>query len=189
MIVGEPLFVKGSLSSYLQRESEGLRPFVERIMRDNEGLEEEALVDLIVTNGSVAPLSIDFASPAKEVKPIKLTLEDYGRRVQIEGVRATKTYPYTGEQILFQLRPNRFTSVIPYGIVSRGTVTIGVEARNDADAIKSQIEQQEKMITEYAEWQKGDIENHNAGLRAKAVAEVRARRKHLEGLDRLKDLI
>ncbi|MGE0022064.1 MAG: hypothetical protein AB7S70_00345 [Hyphomicrobium sp.] len=189
MIIGDALFIRGHLSAYLQKEKDELRNYVDRAIRDNPSLDEAALVKLITERGAVATLAVDFSAPTKDVRPIKTSVNDYGRHIEIDGVRATKTFSFTGEPILFQLQPNSFTSVIPHGRVSGQSIMIGWEGRNDAEAIKRALGDQEKMLAEYIERQRADIEAHNAGLEQRVAREVKTRLEHIGSVNRLKDII
>jgi hypothetical protein len=190
MYIGNPLFVNGHLSDYLQGQERALAPYVDKILAGQGAVADDAaLIAGIVEKAAIAPLAVAFEKVEKDVQPAKVRVRDYGRDIEIDGVRATYTFPFTGEPELFRLQPNTFTSVIPYGTVDRGTITLGIEGRNDPESIKREIKNQEELLRSYVDWQRKQIEDHNNALRPRVEQLVAARRKHLEGVARLKDMI
>lgn len=189
MIVGNPLFVRGSLSSYLSHQDDALRPFVEKFLSSHSDRQDDALVQAILGEARIEPLTVSFDQVTKDAKSAKISMRDYGRDIEFDGVCVTRSYPFTGEPDLFELRPNTFTSVIPYGVVERHTVTIGLEDRNDPPTLKAELDRQEQLLKEYVDWQRPTIDAHNAALKQKIERLVADRRKHLEDVENLKDLI
>jgi prepilin-type processing-associated H-X9-DG protein len=190
MLLGNALFVDGHLSDYLHAQNAALAPYVENIMasQGNDASESE-LVSTVLEQAAVVPLSVAFDKVTKDVQPAKIRMNDYGRDIEIDGVSATRTYPFTGESEFFRLRPNTFTSVIPYGVISRGSITIGVQGANEPDRLKTEMQRQEGLLRQYVDWQCGQVEEHNRALRPQVERLVGARRKHLEGVAKLKDLL
>lgn len=190
MHIGEPLFIGGELSSYFAQNIAGLKPFIDEFIAQSPGeKDEEKLIAEIAVQAAIEPLSIDFDSVTKDVQSARVSVRDFGRDIEIDGVRATRTFPFSGDGGLFQLRPNRWSSVLPYGIVSRHRITIGLEDRNDPATLKSYLDGQQNMLHEYVSWQHENIEEHNRSLPLKIEALVEARLKHLRGVEHLKDLI
>jgi hypothetical protein len=190
MHIGDPLFARGSLSSYFEQNVAALRPFVEKYLSANSpGDDEEKFIAAIAAQACIQPLTIDFANPSKDVESVRVRVRDWGREFEIDGVRATRTFSFSGDSGLFQLRPNRWTSVIPYGVVSHGRLTIGIEDRNDPASLKSYLDDQQNMLRDYTMWQEENIREHNSALEPKIRGLVGARIKHLRDVQDLRDLI
>ncbi|MDH8500691.1 hypothetical protein QIG88_28090, partial [Klebsiella pneumoniae] len=75
----------------------------------------------------------------KNVVSAKVTVKDFNREIIIDGARATRTYPFTGNSDLFSLKPSTYYSVLPYGDVTQNRVTIGLEGRPDAEMLKREL--------------------------------------------------
>lgn len=191
MYVGEALFREMDLDDYLRNQIAAIDPFVaERLARSGIVADEEKFVSGLVHEGKVEPLAINFDAPVKNVEEAKVEVQGHGRRmVEIDGVRATRAYPFTGMADLFRMRPNPFSSMLPYGYVNGDHIVIGIEGRRDADAIKRELDQIEKTMRDYVGAQRQQIERHNAGL-DKAIRESLARRrKRLSEIEDMKDKI
>ncbi|PPC99397.1 MAG: hypothetical protein CTY31_10640 [Hyphomicrobium sp.] len=190
MVIGEALFVKGSLSSYFDQQVAALRPFVEKFLGSHAGESDETkIVQAILAEARVEPLKVDFSAASKDVQSAKVRIRDFGRDIEIDGVRATRTYPFTGDAGLFRLQPNTWTSVVPYGLVTGNRITIGIEDRNDPPSLKGHLDSQEELLRKYIDWQSANIEEHNRSLKPKIESLVAARLKHLDGVAKLKDMI
>ena len=195
MYVGEALFCRGHLSAYLDQERNALRDAVNKhVDLSDPDVDAGTLCKEIVAEVRIAPLRLHFDQVQKHIVPARVTIYDFGREIEIDGVRATRVYPFEGEQGLFQARPGIWTSVVPYGIISHSSVTIGVEGRNDRDMLKRELDQQEKLLQDYVGWICADIQAHNDTVAPRVAQFITARRnlyslcgsareRHLGGCD------
>ncbi|WP_378946648.1 hypothetical protein [Mesorhizobium sp. ANAO-SY3R2] len=148
------------------------------------------IVQLLLPGACVEPLEIDFDRAEKNVREVRVTVNDaFHGQVQIDGVRATRSFPFRGDRMLFTLRPNQWSSAIPYAEVGQASITIGIEGRNNAETIKQELDRQQKILGEYTEWSTTLINQHNARLEGLLAAAVARRREHLASLEDLKSRI
>lgn len=160
--IGTPLFADASLSQFLRQQIEALRPHVEKRMGpDSLASGDEELVVHILVEARVDPLVIDFDRPAKSVSPKRISVRDYDRVIEIDGVRATRTYAYVGDPQLFRYSPSTWSGSVPRGNVVGNSIVVGVEGRNDAEELRATIQKQEELLKEHADWQHSDIDAHN----------------------------
>jgi len=189
MYLGKALFRDRPLSSFLSQREGSLGGAVEQHMNRNPGLSDEEIVTYVAEQMKVTPLQIDFANFTKDVQEAKVRVEDYRRDTLIDGVRASRSYPFTGDTTLFQLMPSTHSSVLPYGVVSGKTVTMGIEGRKDLDMLKRELENLEKTLRSYVDFQRGEIEQFNARLTATVDNLVKQRRKHQAEIAGLRDAL
>ncbi|MGE3993718.1 hypothetical protein [Pseudorhodoplanes sp.] len=187
MYLGEPLFREGALSPFLAHRQQSLREVVEPYMASHPAATDDEIVSYISDKMSVRPLDIDFENYAKDVQERKIRVRDFGRNIEIDGVLASRSYPFTGDAVLFKLTPSTWTTVLPYGRVTHSTVIVGIEGRKDLDALKRELHSLEKMLRDYTGWQKPEIEQFNAGLPGLVQQLVANRRKHQDDIANLRD--
>jgi hypothetical protein len=190
VIIGDILFFRGDLDGYLRGEVE----FIEEHVRHHVGRGDLDSSDAEIVAGLspraiVAPLIVDFDNPQKKVSEVRVTVRDFGEDIKINGVRAERSFAFTGDAGLFELRTNPFATVFPHGVVSGGRVTIGMEGRNDPEMLKAEIDRTERSLREYVGWSRAQVDAHNQTLKGLLTEAVARRRKTLAGLDDLKNRI
>lgn len=191
MIIGNALFLDRDLDSYLRAQVGAV---------DNHVRQHVSKADLVNTDAEIAqrllpaarvePLQVDFDNPQKDVSETRVQVRDhFSGTVVIDGVRATRSFAFTGDPGLFRLRTNPYSSVLPHGEIRNGRVVIGMEYRNDPETLKREIDSQERILREYVGYSKTQVDTHNHQLEALLTAAVARRRQTLAGVDALKDLI
>lgn len=189
MITGKPLFWEGSLSSYLRAQVDAIEGHVRKHMTtDHLGMDDDTIVATMMNQAKVGSLNVDFDNPERSVKEQRVRVRDHFRgEVVIDGVRVTKSFSFSGHHDLFGLRPSAYDASPPRGDVGYGRVTLGYEGRNDPDAIKSSIADQETQLKNYLQWSKADVDAHDERLPALLKSAVQQRRKALSEISRLND--
>ena len=186
--VGNALFCRRHLSDWFQHNTASLRDATNKhVDSESPDISDEALVQRILEEASFAPLSINFDGVQKKVSPARVSMRDFDREIEIDGVRAIRTYPFQGEKDLFETQPSTWTTVQPYGAVSAGTLTIGIEGPNDPEHLKRELDGMEKSLRDHVGWINKDIEQYNATLAPKIVNHVNTRRAYLASIAQLKD--
>ena len=138
----------------------------------------------------VEPLVVDFENPQKDVREARVQVRDFfDGMVMIDGVRAARSFAFSGDPDLFRLRTNPWSTALPYGEVRGSRVTIGMEGRNDPDMLKQEIERQERILREYVGYSKAQVDKHNADLERLLIEAVARRRQTLIALDALREQI
>ncbi|CCV13101.1 hypothetical protein MESS4_520013 [Mesorhizobium sp. STM 4661] len=90
MWIGSELFQNGDLSTTLHHQLRGLRQRVEAQFRPGLGISDEQLASEIAAQARFQPLMVDFDSLKKDVASERLTIRDYGREIEVDGVRVLR---------------------------------------------------------------------------------------------------
>ena len=189
MYVGEALFRNSSLSDYLRGQVSAIDNHVRNSLNKSDLSKTDAeIVDQMLAQARVAPLAVDFDHPEKDVREARIQVGDvFGGRGMVDGVIATRRYRFTGQAELFGMRPSSWSTMLPYGRVEFDHVVIGWSGRgDDAEAIKTELDSQEKTLREYVGNSVRQIEEHNQQLQGLLAQAVANRRQQLQGLDDLK---
>ena len=191
MIIGDVLFLKPDLDSYLRAQVGAVDEHVRsHVGKADLGKSDADLAAQLLPAALVDPLVVDFDHPQKDVSEVRVRVRDpFMGDVEIDGVRAVRSFGFTGDPGLFQLRTNPFSTVFPYGVVGGGRVTIGIEGRNEPEALKQEIDRQEKLLRDYVGRSLAQVDKHNRSLGALLGEAVSRRRKTLAGLDDLRNKI
>ncbi|MGO7975793.1 hypothetical protein ACC705_32935 [Rhizobium ruizarguesonis] len=181
MITGNVLFGKGDLGAYLRGEVAAIDDHVRRHMNATQlELDDDVLAAAMMEDAKVGSLSIDFENPEKSTEEIKVVVKDNFRgSVEIEGVRVTKSFAFSGDAGLFNMAPSKTDSSRPRGVVDHGRVKVVYEGRRDPDAIKSSIADQEAQLRRYIEWSREEVDAHDQSLPRLLKAAIVRRRKVL----------
>jgi hypothetical protein len=183
---GSALFQNGDLSTTLHHQLRGLRQRVEARFRPDLDISDEQLASEIAAQARFQPLVVDFDSLEKDVTSERLVIRDYGREIEVDGVRVTFRFAFSGDPALFYLQPNSYWSMVPYGVIERGTIAIGVTGANDPARIKQELESQVDLLKKYLGAQNEQIEQYNQQLAVQVIPLIAAFRQSAEKLDALR---
>lgn len=187
---GNPLFYANNLDQYLRSQLAGLEAHLSKNVQSRHLAEsDDEIVTRLLPEARVGALKVDFENPIRDVQEAQVQVSDQfrGGSITIAGVRATKSFPYTGDQALFDMKPNRFTMRLPYGIVSRTHVILTYEGRSDQDAIKREFADTEGVLKFYVEASSQQVEAHDAVLPDMLLTAVQRRRAQLGEVAKIKD--
>ena len=188
LVIGKPLFREGDLSNYLRAQEGAIESHVRTTVTKSDLSKSDAeIIAGMMPGARVNPIAISFDAVQKSVAEARIAVNDhFSGRVQIDGVRATRTFPFSGDAKLFDLRPNQWTTVLPYAEVRSGQVVIGFEGRaDDPESLRQELDRQEKYLSDYVEWSTKQVGEHNVRLEAMLGEAVARRRQHLSSLDDL----
>lgn len=191
MIIGDALFRNNDLDGYLRAQVGAIEEHVRgTVSKADLGMTDAEIAQQHLPGARVEPLQVDFENPQKDVSEARVRVRHvFDGEVTIDGVRATRSFAFTGDQGLFLLRTNPYSSVLPYGLVRGGRIVIGMEGRNDAETLKREIDRQEKILREYVGYSRAQVDAHNAKLEALLIEAIARRRQTLGSIDALKDRI
>jgi hypothetical protein len=191
LIIGNPLFRKNDLDSYLRAQLGAIDEHVRKSVGKNDLARSDAeIAQSLMAEAQVTPLIVDFENPMKAAREARVQVNDmFNGRVTIDGVCATRSFSFTGDRGLFDLRTNPYSSVLPYGDINGGRVTIGMEGRNEPETLKQEIDRQENILREYVGYAKAQVDAHNAKLEGMLVDAIARRRAHLASIDDLANKI
>jgi hypothetical protein len=183
------LFSNGDLGSALRNQEIACKQKVESIPQDQFlSTPIDDVIDHIVSQVSIDPLCIYEDSMEMTQEEIRVRKNDYGRNIEVPGVKITISLPYSGDKELWELRPNSRHATFPYGNVRHpnqegiGTVEITIEqsVSSDKETIKRDLDKILNDIMFYIDNQKGQIEQFNNNIRAKIQQYVNFRREILK---------
>lgn len=191
MLVGGPLFLNADLDSYLRAQvaaiDEHVRTHVSTLHLEKTDIE---IAEGLLPGACVAPLIVDFDHPQKDVREARTQINDaFHGRISIDGVRATRTFAFTGDSHLFHARTNPWSTTVPHGEIRGGSITIGVEGRNDPDTLRGELDRQEHLLRDCIENSRKQIERHNNDLKSLLTDAIARRRKTLEDIESLRNKI
>lgn len=199
------LFYQGDLGATLRSYFEKIQDRVDAIPEGDLFQEDEsALVELVQSDFVVVPLTLDEANLSITREETKVDVSgDRSRYFSmgngphfISGIRVRISVPFHGDPILWKLKPNQWTSVLPYGdIMPRtgerdGTLVVMIEYAADMgpEEAKRRFDDNMKHVRFYIENQLKQVESENArlpGLIRSALASRKAKlQKHRDGLER-----
>ena len=160
----------------------GVRAEIDKLKEsDFAAHDDAALVAKIVEKCRAEPIVLKRGESVGDAKPIKISVNDhFGGQVSVDGLRVTKTIPFDGDAVLFELQPDQYDLNPPRGIVRGQNVVLGMEVRQSQseEAIRY-IEETLGKIETYIGRQIAAIDDHNAALPGVALAHIQRRRAML----------
>lgn len=184
-VIGELLFYAGfgrrpALSDALRHNlDKNVRSEVDGISASVFAKQTDAeLIEAMVRKCRAQPISLKVEDAIGGAKPIKLTVEDHFHgQVAIDGLRVTKTIPFEGDAVLFDLQPDQYDLSPPRGTVRAQSVIVGMDVRQaQAEEAVRYIEGTVSDIETYIGRQAAAIEAHNASLPGVAFEMIQRRR-------------
>ena len=193
------LFHEGDLSATLDNHNQGVGQKVDSIPRDQFlATPVDDLVQHIAGQMMVTPLTIYEDRMTRDQAEIKIDVAGWPDRFTrgdgpclIPGIRVAIAMPFTGDPVLWRLRPNTFSSVLPIGVVRGSTLEMTFEMPLDQDLqrIKKALDENLDLIRKHIGWQSQTIEQFNRNIDGTVRARVEARRQHLQKHDRLAEIL
>ncbi len=183
------LFSSGDLDSALRNQDNACKQKVESIPKDQFlSTPIEDIIDHIADQLLVTPLTIYEDSMEMTQEETKVRVHDYGRNIEVSGIKISINLPYSGDQELWKLRPNSWHTSFPYGNVSqpnqKGIGIVKIILEHSVNAEKENIKQSfDEIINDikfYIQNQRGQIEQYNRNIRTTVERLVRARRETLK---------
>ncbi|MDG6025270.1 MAG: toll/interleukin-1 receptor domain-containing protein [Candidatus Brocadia sp.] len=199
------LFYEGDLDATLRSHFSKIQDRVDAIPEAELFREDEAtLVDLVQHDFIIVPLTLDEANLSMTREETKVDVSGDRSRYfsmgdgphYVAGIRVCISVPFHGDPILWKLKPNQWSSVLPYGdVMSRhgerdGTLEVTIEYLSDMgpEEAKKRFDENMKTVRFYVENQRKQVEGENARLPdliRSALASRKAKlQKHRDGLER-----
>jgi hypothetical protein len=179
---------QGDLDSALRDKVNSLRRRVDALPHKTfvEKSDDE-IAALVANEAAVQPLEVDFDSAQASVTETQVQTRPGFDAVLVPGLKATKTVPFKGDRDLWSRRPNPWDMNPPRGDVHHDVLVVGISVpAQQADEAARHIKETLDRIPAYLQWQREQIERHNAGLTAQATQWIKMRR---ERLNRASDLL
>ena len=189
------LFQNGSISQVLDAQAGQCRQKVDAISKDSFlATPVDDLVEFIVADMTVEPLAIYEDRMTREQSEINIDVAGWpGRYTRgdgpclVPGIRVVVALPYSGDSSLWNIRPNTFTTMPPFGDVDSDVVEMKFESPLDQplERIKDRLSENLRSINQYLAWQRATVDEFNRNLPSLARSAVEARKNRLEKHDKL----
>jgi hypothetical protein len=133
----------------------------------------------------------------KESQMQSLSDWDYESTVTVPTTLVKIKIPFEGDPELWKCKTNPWTSVLPRGEIDTNqdkksgilTITLQKHSGSPPEEFKTEYDREIKIIEDYLNWSKAQIEAHNASLPNHIRQAVLERRKRLENHAGLADLL
>lgn len=171
------LFADGDLWSVLRSHFEGIPKRVDAIPKDIfDAMSDESLLEQLSSEFLVNPLVLNESGLEMTQEEIKVDVSGDFRRAlfsdrgpfYVDGVRVTVIVPYTGDAILWRLKPNEWQTIFPQGEIreSEGTLHLAFEQPTDEEParIKEALDRALENIRFYVGSQHRQIAAENLRL-------------------------
>jgi hypothetical protein len=189
------LFQVSSISEILDAHAQQCRQKVDAISKDRFlATPADDLVEFIVADMTVEPLVIYEERMTREQNEVNIDVAGWpGRYTRgtgpcwVSGIRVVVSLPYSGDPRLWDIRPNTFGSMPPFGDIRPDVVEMKFESPLDEplERIKDRLNENLRTIHQYLDWQRVAVDEFNRTLPSVARSAIEARRTRLEKHDKL----
>jgi hypothetical protein len=200
------LFHKGDLSATLRDQVAQIPIKVDAIPKDQFlASSEEDIFENIIAQVEIDPLVIYEDRMEMEPKETKIDVSGSKERVffgdrgpiYIDGVEITISIPFTGDPVLWDLRPDHWMSVFPHAKIHQpgkdgiGFLIIVFTQLKDesANKIKSCFDEELERVKKYLKSQKGQIDSFNMSAPDHIRRAIKARMKRLKTYDGIVEML
>ena len=164
MYLGKALFREGFLRTNLIRRT---RPVPSVDYLDPNRRPEQSNI--------IQPLTIDFENPVQKIESVTVTVHDLGLHHKCEGQRIQRTFNYSGDMELFDLKPRRWWFNYPYATVNERTLTVGIESVQSGEWIERQLDRQVQLLRSFVSAQLDQVREYNFMLEKERKATIEYR--------------
>ena len=190
------LFCEGDLSATLDGH---LAKAVEKVNSIPEAQflnsTDDELVGHVVSDFEVQPITLHEDAMEMDQQETRVDVSgrfDYftlpGERTEVPGLKVTVSVPFTGDPLLWKLRPNKWQTVFPHGQIrkpgSDGIGYLDIEMQQPSGAnpesYKQGLEHTMRSVRFYVDAQKEQIEAENNKLPQRVRDAVAKRRERLK---------
>jgi len=200
------LFADFDLSEFLRAKQAGIQGQVDSIPKDqflNSPYDD--VIEYLVSQNTIEPLIIYedriTASEPSECKvdvsgdPLRI-IRDTSQPFYIPGHEISVEIPFSGDHDLLRAKTSTWSSVFPTGEIRQGRDGIGkivitFRQPHDADPsqIKTNLDRNLKIIKEYVDWSKSQVDAYNQSLQGLVKRAVDFRREKLKKQNSITDIL
>jgi hypothetical protein len=192
------LFSEGDLSATLDGQRNRAIQAVEQVSKDQFlATTVDTLVEHLASRHTITPITVHEDQMTMDQKEARVNVtgrSDYfsshdGRELFVAGHELIFFLPFSGDELLWKLRPNTWSSMSPVGEVdSRQSwlkLTFTNTSNSGAEQYKQELESQLSQIRQYVGWQLQMVLPFNQSLAGQIRSAVELRRTRLEQLQGL----
>jgi hypothetical protein len=184
----DTLFFKYDLSLIIENQRN-------EMIKELDGMSDERLLNTNVgelETYCIEKYQIDLpvlGAPQVDQRRTKIRVGRYGQdygwgdegSVLVDAEEFTLEVPYTGDEVLFWTRGNRWNTAPPHGSVNKRFVSRTLQLREpDADKVNAEFERFVRDLNEWLGFLKGDVDAWNASIPAVMHSHVDHRRQRAE---------
>ncbi len=193
------LFHEGDLSPTLDKHAAQIAEKIDAISKDQIlATPVDDIVEHLATQTYVEPLVIYEDRMTREQQEIQIDVAGWPNRFTwgngaclIPGIRVVVSLPFTGDEILWRLRPSTWCSVLPHGAVRGSTLDMVFERPLDEplENIRKDLDENLRIIRDHIGWQKDTLTQFNTSLPNRIRSLVEASKQRLAKHDKLADIL
>ena len=200
------LFYEGDLHGTLDNHIRQISEKVNAITKDQFfASPEEDLVEHIFGEMRIEPITLYEDSMEMEQTETRIDVSGYRDRnpfgdrgpIYVQGIRVVVSVPFTGDPVLWKLRPNSYQSVFPRADVrepygeTAGHINLEFQQPTDSppEKIKQDLDNELRSIRFYVDAQRNQVEQFNNMAPDAIRKAVKARRERLKTHDGVADLL
>jgi len=181
------LFHKFQLVDHFRNISLIINEEVERMPEAQfQNTTDEEIKEYVTSKHQIVPLEIYEDDIKAEKHEVKIRYKDYEREILVDGLRFEITIPYTGDNILWEMKPSTWRLTFPEGSIeyeeNRGLLKIHIESPIDSASERFNLLLDKNLdnIKFHLNAQKKDIEKFNTQLPTKIQEAIQKRKAKLE---------
>jgi hypothetical protein len=192
-VVGEVLFMRsgGGDVGDIIRHVEGQLPkhVDEYDERKFDTQTDEEVGAALARELRIEPLALEYDKAEKRIEETRVAVRDhFSGMVEVPGLRVTKSFPFTGDEGLWNWGTGQWGSMMPRGEVYGQSITIGMEVReNDGETAANHINSTLEQIKGYLARQEALLAPFNASLLGRLQPLIKARRERRSSAKSLLD--
>lgn len=199
------LFYEGDLDASLRNQLAQVRDRVDAVPKDQFlASPEQTVVDHLASEMEVEPLVLHEDAMVMEQQETKIDVSSWRERnpfgdsgpIFVAGVQVTVSIPFTGDAVLWKMRPNQWQSVFPRGQIRAPgrdgighlNVVFSKPSNEPAESFKRDLDEHLRGVRFYVDSQRRQVEQHNSALPnaiRQAVQDRRARLQAQEGITKV----
>jgi len=200
------LFHKGDLSGGLRNQIAQIPKKVDAIPKDQFlASSEEDILENIIAQVEINPLVIYEDRMEMESRETKSDVSGSKERVffgdkgpiYVDAVEATISMPFTGDPVLWDLRPDHWTSGCPHANICQPKndgigflIFVFTQFKDEpTNEIKSRLDEELERIRTYLKLQKQQVDSFNASLPGYIQGAIKSRKEKLKTFDGIIEML
>jgi hypothetical protein len=187
--VADSLFYDNSFDEYLQGKHKNIWREVDGIPQENFlGMSDQEMDDYLIPRLELMPIVLYEDLITHMPFETKVEIEDYGRRINVDGLGITLSIPYSGEPGYWKMKPNPWREPHPKGVVfppdpkgiGHVEITLKMKSSTSPEYCTKEVKHVLDSVKYYIEVQRKHINQYNRDLPVKIQEAVKVRRDRLE---------
>ncbi len=186
MSADDVLFSRYDWSQAIEGQKAALVKAIQSLTKDRLlGESSEELIDELAEQFSINVPELDEGNITVSQKEVDIELGNdpfgFGDRRTARGTEVTVKIPFTGDAELFNVRPNKWSTMLPRGEVYHGQILLHIRGRSlTPESLRKEIDGELASVNQYLEWQRESLGDFPTTLRQIINSEVARRKEKLQ---------